>query len=70
MWIKGILVGLIFFVVYNLFSSLYYLLGSVRSNDLKIIKHLTYRVAFSLLAFIIILIGYSVDLLQPNLLRF
>ncbi len=70
MWVKGIVVVLLILVIYNLFSSLYYLLGSVRSNDLKIVKHLTYRIAFSLLAFVIILTTYSVGLIQPNLVRF
>ncbi len=65
MWLKLILVVLLILVVYNLFSSFYYLMSS-KGQNLEVVRRLTWRIGLSLLAFSIVMIAYMMGLLRPN----
>lgn len=65
MFIKAIVVFLLFTIIASLGSALFYLLTD-RGESRRTVKALTARIALSIAAFLLLLIGYATGLIQPH----
>lgn len=65
MFIKAIVVFLLLIVIASLGSALFYLLTD-RGEGRRTVKALTARIALSIAAFLLLLIGYAAGLIQPH----
>ncbi|WP_283129861.1 DUF2909 domain-containing protein [Enterovibrio norvegicus] len=64
MLLKGILVCLLIFIVFNLFRALPILIKG--NSDIPMSRYLGRRVLFSVIAFVILLIAMATGLIEPN----
>ncbi|MEZ8129123.1 hypothetical protein BCT30_08485 [Enterovibrio norvegicus] len=64
MLLKGILVCLLIFIVFNLFRALPILIKG--NSDVPMSRYLGRRVLFSVIAFVILLIAMATGLIEPN----
>lgn len=62
---KAIIILLLLFIFFSLGSALYYLIRDKDNSD-RIVKALTWRVALSLILFIIIFIGFALGFITPH----
>lgn len=65
MLIKIIVIFLILVIVVSLGSGLYYLVADKGQSE-RTVKALTWRIALSLVAFLLLLAGYATGLIQPH----
>jgi hypothetical protein len=65
MLFKVLVVSLLLFVVYTLFSGLFYLLKDQGHSE-RTVKSLTIRIAVSLLLFALLMIGAATGLIHPH----
>lgn len=67
LWAKLLVIGFIFVIAYNLFRGLYFLVS--RKGDRKaVVRSLSYRIGFSMLLFMLLVILYATGLLHPHAL--
>ncbi len=64
MLLKGILVCLLIFIIFNLFRALPILIKG--NSDVPMSRYLGRRVLFSVIAFVILLIAMATGLIEPN----
>ncbi|MCC4797762.1 DUF2909 domain-containing protein [Enterovibrio norvegicus] len=64
MLLKGILVCLLIFIVFNLFRALPILIKG--NSDVPMSRYLGRRVLLSVIAFVILLIAMATGLIEPN----
>ncbi len=64
MLLKGILVCLLIFIVFNLFRALPILIKG--NSDVPMSRYLGRRVLFSVIAFVILLVAMATGLIEPN----
>ncbi|MGF1865264.1 DUF2909 domain-containing protein [Enterovibrio norvegicus] len=64
MLLKGILVCLLIFIIFNLFRALPILIKG--NSDVPMSRYLGRRVLFSVVAFVILLIAMATGLIEPN----
>ncbi|WP_434357864.1 DUF2909 domain-containing protein [Parasalinivibrio latis] len=64
MWLKALLVCLLIFIVLNLFRALPVMLKG--KSDVPMSRYLGRRVMFSVLVFILLLIGLATGIIEPN----
>jgi hypothetical protein len=65
MLVKMIVIGLLFIIVGCLASGLLFLVRDRGHSD-RTVKALTWRIALSLLAFALLIVGYYTGLIQPH----
>ena len=65
MWVKILVVFVFLLIVYNLFRALFFMIKGPGNSE-AMAKSLTYRVAFSLALFILLLILFASGIIQPH----
>lgn len=65
MLIKIIVIAIFLLILFNLASALVYMLKDKSKSD-RTVKALTWRIALSLFAFILLMIAYATGLVQPH----
>lgn len=62
---KVIIVLVLFIIIGSLFSGLFYLIRDKGTSE-RTVRALTVRISLSVLLFILLMIGYATNLLQPH----
>jgi hypothetical protein len=62
---KAIIVLVLFIIIGSLFSGLFYLIRDKGTSE-RTVRALTVRISLSVLLFILLMIGYATNLLQPH----
>ncbi len=65
MWVKILVLSVILIIVYNLFRALYFMIKG-QGNSKAMARSLTYRVAFSVGLFVLLIILFATGLIQPH----
>ncbi|HEY9134194.1 MAG TPA: DUF2909 domain-containing protein [Pseudomonadales bacterium] len=65
MWVKILVLSVILIIVYNLFRALYFMIKG-QGNSRAMARSLTYRVAFSVGLFVLLIILFATGLIQPH----
>lgn len=65
MWVKILVLSVILIIVYNLFRALYFMIKG-QGNSKSMARSLTYRVAFSVGLFVLLIILFATGLIQPH----
>ena len=62
---KAIIVLVLFIIIGSLFSGLFYLIRDKGTSE-RTVRALTVRISLSVLLFILLMIGFATNLLQPH----
>jgi len=65
MWVKILVVSVLLLIVYNLFRALFFMIKGPGNSE-AMAKSLTYRVALSLILFVLLVILFATGLIQPH----
>jgi len=65
MWIKAIIVLFLLVILYCLGSALYYLVNE-RGTSTRVVKALSFRIALSVLLFVLLLVAYGLGWITPH----
>lgn len=65
MWVKILVLAVILIIVYNLFRALYFMVKG-QGDSKAMARSLTYRVAFSVGLFLLLIILFATGLIQPH----
>lgn len=64
-FIKGIIIALLFFILFSLGSALYFLVKDP-SRSTRVVKALTWRIGLSVILFLLLMAAFALGYIQPN----
>jgi hypothetical protein len=68
-FIKGLIVAFLVFILFSLGSALYFLVRDPGEST-RVVKALTWRIGLSLVLFIFLLVAYALGWITPNTVAF
>lgn len=66
MLVKAIIIFFLLIILYSLGSALYYLVRRDQPNSVRVVKALSWRIALSLLLFVLLFIAYACGWIAPH----
>lgn len=65
LFIKAIVILLLLFVFFSLGSALYFLVGD-KADSTRVVKALTWRIVFSIVVFLLLMLAFAMGWIQPH----
>jgi hypothetical protein len=66
MVVKAIIILFVLIIIYALGSALYYLGRGKKSDEMRLVKALAWRIALSLSLFILLFVAYGLGWIKPH----
>lgn len=66
-FIKGIIIAFLFFILFSLGSALYFLVKDP-SQSTRVVKALTWRISLSVILFLLLMAAFALGWITPNTL--
>jgi hypothetical protein len=66
MLVKAIIILFLLIIIYSLGSALYFLVRDKKSDEIRMVKSLSWRIGLSMLLFVLLFIGFALGWISPH----